>query len=339
MNLSNELENLEFLSDTTVVSEILKYVDLFSRIFACVVHVVYFVLLIRVRTFRTRTTFFMHHLNATGFLYCAHTLCYFIYAHPKFESEHVNDFLCTLSEILWGTLKYLRSYSLLQLGLYRFVGVFDLKRFKLINKSNRFIVWSTASLWVGCIGTFLITKLAFQTTFAYYNCMDGYSISTIHMLGYLLFSSILSIILPMMAMFIILFMIRDRLKLNMMKISPSKWRFKLSEKKVAVVGEAYGEMVTNRQRVDSKFDSSSVRSFVREELTTQQRLIKKMLLLNVCYLLISISSFLLYLKLFIIDFYFLRQIARIVTLLVQSFIPIISILYYWKVIILKYSRA
>ena len=121
-------------SDSFIIA--LKDVDYVVRVVSLLLFVIYFVLVLILRELRTKNLLYVHHANAIGFVFVLMYMVYFNATTPSTSNPSVNVSLCKLTEFIWGILKYLRSYSILLIALYRFVAVKYVNVFKRINKSH-----------------------------------------------------------------------------------------------------------------------------------------------------------------------------------------------------------
>lgn len=317
MNLSQEYQTLEWYVEDSLAADMFKYIEMFVRVISVLIHFVYFMILFLISKFHTKPYLYLHHMNFIGFIYCLHFCFYFYYSHPQLSNPGLENLLCTLSEFLWGLLKYLRAYSLLMLAFYRHVSIFNYELYQKLNKSNFSIVTPIILLWIISLVLFLFTKFAFKITYGYYNCYDGFSTSYDSSLNYYIVSSILGNIVPLILVFIIILKISFKLKPDLVKIIPEKL-FKKTQ-----------ENLNDPKNV--------AQNIANEELSSQRRFLKKLITFYVFFLAMLFTSLFLNLRDIITNYYFYIVISRILNIFFQALVPITSLYYYRELIFQKFS--
>ena len=130
----SKLNNTPFLSmeDNLIIS----YFDQTSQIISLLIHSGYFLIAFFVKCFHGRTHIYLHHVNVISLLYVIHFMFYFGSRSRSIKSSVKPEFLCTLSELSWSILKYLRMFSLTLLAVYRYWAVFKMKFYKKLNSKK-----------------------------------------------------------------------------------------------------------------------------------------------------------------------------------------------------------
>lgn len=171
------------------MDNVFKFISLF-------LHVVYLLLLVISSHTRRRQLLFVNHAIIVSFVYSLILLAFVFRDKPNFDSAHLNELICTISEIVWSLSYFARMYSILLIAVYRYIATYKLSLFKRINKSRiNLAVWIVL-MWVVSIGLSLTAKFAFSTTYGETMCLDGQSTYLVNSLLNFLFKLVLSVIIP-----------------------------------------------------------------------------------------------------------------------------------------------
>jgi hypothetical protein len=186
-NYLNTTNTTEFLQN----DHYLMLIDYSIRVVATLIHVFYFLIVFKSNELKKRTYIFLHHVNLVSLIYCIHYTCYIGNRYPNFSQIWLNHLLCTLSELLWMNLKLMRMYSIILLAIYRYIGVYKNSLFKEINKKSKYIYFLIALTWLISIILTLILKFSLQTTYSIWFCTNGNSQSILN--SFLYFSLIVTL--------------------------------------------------------------------------------------------------------------------------------------------------
>jgi hypothetical protein len=264
-------------------------------------------------------------------MFCVMYIFYFEQTLPSFPNNpRLNNLLCVLSEINWSMLKYLRSYSILLIALYRFLAVFYLTLFKKLNSSLIWLILPLLVLWLFSAIIFVSTKFGFQTTYGSLYCIDGFTTYLPNAIGYLTVTTIISLILPFLCITIIYYLIKKNSNANEKKINfetcNGEGTRRTTIEPSLTLGGFFGRRFTQGS---SQMDANKSIKIKKQELNKTKRLNRQLIALNICYLLSFSVAFVLNFRYIIADFntrfYFWRQILRILNVFFQSLIPIVSL--------------
>lgn len=153
-----------------------KYLDAFSRYSNLCANVSYFLALLLVKRLRKFSYYHIHHINFIGLVSAILVTAWSFDIYPTFENPILNQVLCYISEVFWGTLKFIRAYAILVLALYRYIGVFKPKSFRFIISSYKYALLTTAFSWFVSLMIFFIAKYSIGTSYGY-KCFDGFSLN------------------------------------------------------------------------------------------------------------------------------------------------------------------
>lgn len=333
-NLSNNTnKSTALVLQESLFISILSYVDFVNRISSILIFAGYFTLVFFNKKLQNKNLFYVHHSNFVGFLFCLMYIFYFSSNQPNFTDPNLNDLYCKLTEIAWSMLKYLRPFSLLIVALYRFLGVFYNNFFKKINKSKFYIFLPVFVVWMFTIVVFLSTKFGLQTTYGSLYCIDGYSNIFENRLTYLILTSFISIFLPFSSILIIYIAIR--IKINTFPSNSKIRRLAHSTASIQPVGfetkissiSAMDDFSSNK--LEARPNSSSHASKKKSEMSKNKKFNEQLIAMGVCYLMCFLVSFVLNFRYIIpnfnVYFYYYRQLLRILNILFQSMVPIISL--------------
>lgn len=324
---SNRNSTVVFVPDarTVFIVDIMFKFDVFLRIYSACVHIFYFVLIFKIRSMRTKTSFYAHHVNLVSFLFNLHYIVYYDYVRPNFKSELANRVMCTLSEVIWAVLKNLRTYSIALIAFYRLLALFKNSYYKFINSSVMSLLLPLWVVYAWVVGLFVVTKCSLGTTYGPLYCFDGYSAAFFNSFVYFLVHSCVGIILPTAFTVVVYVVILKKIRLVSVKYDPHEF-----------VG---GSNSAHKKRSTSSSSLSNVTVFVpanrllklKNYKKFQLQLSKQFLLMDVCEIVSSLMVIGLGMRYIFpnLNEYYnvVRFSLRTVNLLTQSFIPIISIVY------------
>lgn len=204
-----ELNNLTKYEELDHLKNILHTFDIVVRFISLVLHIIFILVFIVSKSYRISSLLFINNANIVSFLYTGLMCSYSFSRYPAFQNENLNKILCSISEILWASMKYLRVYSILLIAVYRYIAVFKMKLFKKINKSVKLIISPILVLWIATLVVPVAIKYMLNTKNYYLYCLDGYSDVFLNRFLYFLLNLILSIITPsILILFIYIFIIK-----------------------------------------------------------------------------------------------------------------------------------
>ena len=196
------------------IINILNYVDLTVRVVSALTFVAYFALVAFKRELRKANLFYVHNANFVNLAWVLIFIGFFNSTAPNFSSDYLNHVFCVLIEILFGWFKYLRSYSVLLIAIYRFNAVFFINFHRQLHKRSLYVFLPVLATWTLTLLLALASKYAFQTTYSASLCMDGYSDVFANLVNYLITTSVLSILVPFILTMIIYYLIKHKLSQN-----------------------------------------------------------------------------------------------------------------------------
>lgn len=191
-NVTNAPSSPALQSDLFVT--ILTYVDYVNRILSMLIYITYAVFVVKYKFLRHKSLIYVHHSNLVGFLFCVMYIFYFGSSLPATSNSYANLVFCVMSEIIWSLLKYLRSYSILLIALYRLLAVFFIQLFKFFNRSYWLLLMPILLSWIFSGVVFVATKYGFHTTYGSLYCIDGLGRSLDETINYLIVTSVVSYI-------------------------------------------------------------------------------------------------------------------------------------------------
>ena len=284
-----------------VMIDALNYIDLTIRCLTTAIFLAYFALVACFKEQRKASLVYVHHANFVNMIYTLIFLCFFNSTYPNLGSENVNNAFCQLVEILFGLLKFLRSYSVLLIALYRLAAVYAIDFYRHVNKSSWKIPVSVAILWLLSITLALSTKYATRTTYHKSLCLDGYSNEMASIIAYMVVTSLVGILLPSSLALVIYYMVRHKLN--------------------KTENRAADSMTKRGQRLNTQllaFNVSSTISFSIAFVQTFRYIIPE----------------------FNTTMYFVRQLLRIINLASIATFPVISLYFnpVWRIWTLRSGR-
>lgn len=320
--------------DSSLFVQILTYVDYVNRVLSMIIFFTYFMLILKLKFMRHKSLIYVHHSNFVGFLFCLMYIFYFTTTAPNLPNQYLNLIFCVMSEVTWSMLKYLRSYSILLIAIYRFAAVFHINQFKKLNSSYCALLLPILVLWLLSLIFFLSTKFGFKTTYGSLFCIDGNAISLSDRINYLIVTSILSILIPFTSITLIYCLIKIKLSqtetnLNQQKLGVRK-SSSIGANVIAIELSNSQEMSqTGATTSNTKTGAEKTLKMKTYELKKTQRLNQQLIALNICYFMAFLVSFVLNFRYIIPDFnqrfYYFRQLLRILNVFFQSMIPVLSL--------------
>lgn len=295
---------------------LVKFLDILDNIVRCfflATHIFYVLIIILFKEYQKVSYFNMHHTNIIGLLHAIHYVAWINQTHPTFRNEYLNNVVCVMSEITWAVLKNARAYSIVVLAVFRYIAVFKSQLFSKIVNSLKFTLLSALFVWIVSPLIFVIAKYSSNTNPGTILCLDGSSTSEIDSIVYFLIATIFGIVLPIIVVNILYFFIRKRLS----KISKNLNRPRTNQNQ------------TNASQINKK------------DRRKEKRLALQFVLLN--SLEIASCVFLTFLIVSNLiphmnqDYYYIRQVSRILNNISQALIPFVSTLFHIKMLQFKYS--
>ncbi|RNA04006.1 hypothetical protein BpHYR1_006924 [Brachionus plicatilis] len=153
-----------------------NYLDLITRFVSFFVHILYGLIVFFNKKLHKRSYIYMHHVNFISFVYILHFMCYFFNRTVTLGDEYqLEETVCTLSEIVWRLLAFLRTYSILLLAIYRYSAVSWLNIHKKLNSKLSYLMVPIGITWL-MAGLFtLVVKLSLKTTYSRSFCTPGFA--------------------------------------------------------------------------------------------------------------------------------------------------------------------
>lgn len=268
----------------------------------------------------------------TGLVYCVLFLFYIETNYPTF-TENINNLLCSINEVFWIVIKIMRIISIFLLAFYRYLATFYINIFRLLNKSSTHFLTLIIFSWMFAIGLSFLIKYSFQTTYSIWFCTDGYSESITNSIGYYVVLLALNIALNV-GVILIYLRILSKLKKFARKAKKFDKNINLNLENIT-----QNEMVN----VSSIFslrhkDSRQVVIIESKRVSKEHSFAKQFIIINVFVVLGTIFSMLVnfskviaahpYLMHLDKEFEMIRPILRIISLFLQSLIPILSLVSY-----------
>ena len=266
----------------------------------------------------------MHHVNIVSFFYVIHYVAYFNQRTVKIGT-HLGGVLCQISEFIWGIQKFLRTYSILLLAIYRYLAVYQINYYRKLNNKPIYMFISIGFIWFISILITLILKLSFKSSYSVYFCSPGYSDVILNIILYFIIVNILCNILPISVVVIFYILISNQLKLNRKNLN-DHFISSLKMSKIDPVVES-----------NCKCNSPPVSDHMNRVKLIELKFAKQMILINIFNIISSAFSILVNFQMVLaahesfnyLDEFFLelRPLFRGIFLVCQTFIPVLSILY------------
>jgi hypothetical protein len=327
MNVTINQTNITASDLTPIIITVLTYIDDVNRIVSMAVFGVYFILVILISELRKRSLLYLHHANLMGFMFSLMYIFFYINSMPNF-TPYFNKIFCTASEATWSLLKYLRPYSILVIAFYRLIEAYNPKLFKEFNSSLITISMPIALVWITALILFLSTKYGFETTYGSPYCIDGFSTDTSDVVNYLIVTTVLSMIVPLILITLLLIRIHSQLNYLWDNINKQLIERKANEQ-IAFIHLRYAfkfDEITATRAVHEKEERK-----IKSELRRSREQNKQLMCLILCDVICFAASFVLSFRYIIPDFnskfYYFRQILRIVNVFSQTMIPCVSLYY------------
>lgn len=287
----------ETISIPNSFQNILNTLDIFVRCTFLTINTSYFLLVFLIKDLQKISYFNMHHSNFIGLclsiIYCS----WINQTNPTIKNEFLKDFVCSLSEIGWSLFRTARAYSILALAAYRYLAVYHSHLFQKVSMSKGYTFLTVALVWFIPTIIFIVFKFAFDTKPGLL-CLDGFNSNLFDSITYYAFTTVLGLMMPIFLVVFIYILIHNKL----IQVASS---------------------------VGKNCDLKKTQKNIKESKLVHQFIILNMLEISSCFfwILINVSS---WIPNFNTNFYFLRQIWRILNNCSQSIIPIVSIVYHPK---------
>lgn len=310
------MNNTTLVNRTIIpVQQMPVFIDYSARAFCLFVHSVYFILVLSQQELRKLSLIHMHHTNILG-LITGLTYCIWIpWTLPNTGNKQLDSILCSFSELLWALIKFTRSYSIAVLAVYRLIAVYRVNLFKKIVKNIKLYVLSILMVWLVSSAVFFIGKYSSNTGPGPIYCIDGSSPVFINTLIYYVVISLLGFFLP--ASVVITAYVLIQKKLNSMETKLGAAR-------------STGRTETLSEATESAMNSS-LSTLTHHRKRKEKKLAKQLIIINllelstcVCYVLIVSTNVI---TIFSNQYFFVRQILRLAILILQSFIPVASLVF------------
>ena len=175
---------------------VLLVVDLIVRSLALLSHTAYFLTVFLVKKLRAFSLLYLHMVNLYGFLFILHFAFYMGSSMPNFRDEKLNKVLCSMSELVWAASKFLRSFSILLLAVFRMFAVKHNHHFKKWSTSTPLILSPIAMVIIVSVALVVATKFSFNTSHGPPFCYDGYTTEFRNGMNYFIVTSLLGIAIP-----------------------------------------------------------------------------------------------------------------------------------------------
>jgi hypothetical protein len=206
MNINN---NTSSIANTFEIS--IHYLDIISRFMVLFSNITYFIIIFSFKKLKNITYFQMHHVNLIGLIQGIILTSWSFNIYPAIGDPILDAILCYISEILWGTLKHIRAYSVLVLAMYRYVAVFNATYFKTFSKCYKYLILSSLFVWLIPFILYFITKYSTNSTYGLF-CRDGFNTNTTLFITYFTVTSLIGFILPTLFITFIYVKITNKIK-------------------------------------------------------------------------------------------------------------------------------
>lgn len=309
MNNSNLSENATFFNIYNLVFNsynVANYFDWIFRILSLLIHILYVIIVVINKKLQTRAYIYTHHVNIVSLAYILHFVSFLNNRTASYgENLDLKVFFCTLSEISWSLLAYMRTYSILLLALYRYCAVCKIKIHRLINTKLFYIYLPIIFLWLGSIILTIALKFSLKTTHSVYYCTPGYSDNFLVIIINQFLVNIISNVIPVLLVIVLYAKILQSLKKNKKRLN--------------------------------KYSKNSSKQSKRNEY----ELAKQFIFINFCTILSSILSIVINLIMVMASYQFtknqinkldqiyieVRPALRTIFIFFQTCLPILSIIY------------
>ena len=335
-------------SSSAQVVSIMNYIDITVRVLSLLTHLGYVLITITHKELRFRSLLFMHNANFIGLVSSIMFAAWINTTVPSIADPFWYRFVCSIAEASWVIIKYSRAYSILVLGVFRFIAVFYINLYKKLAQSVWFMAFGCLVPWLLAALVFLIAKFSAHTTYAPILCSDGYTTILRDSILYYLLTTSLGYLLPIIFVILLFIAVNQRLvqvskKLNKKKpaVHPPTQSHPLESSRVTkqlpvIAKNRPGEMaedtsVHHQKSIASTAGNAEIKVKKREN-RRERTLAFQFMTLNTLELISAIALTCININLFVPNFnttyYYMRQLFRIVSNLAQSLIPVISIVFH-----------
>ena len=305
---------------------ILLGLDIASRCLSLASHLVYFIIILSIKELRAISLIYMHQVNFYGLLFILHFCAYIGTNNPVFENQTLDVVLCTMSEIAWSALKYLRSYSVLLLAIFRMVAVVNSHLFRKWVKSPKWIVSCMMAQILLCVLLTVLSKLVIQTTYGDVLCDDGYNVNFYVGLYYFLLTSIFGMFFP--CMLVTMFYIYTKYAMSLYPVyhnRSTRNSVRLANSSLSIF--FHSSLSTIKMNGQTQNPQNISLRFPKKNLSGKAQLARQFLIINFCLLLSLFAFILLNLANLIEEFnsewFHFRLIIRIISILSGEIVPIV----------------
>ncbi|RNA17264.1 hypothetical protein BpHYR1_010238 [Brachionus plicatilis] len=311
-NVSVCAPNFDAVSNTSLVT---NYIDIAVRFVSVCVHLVYAAIVLNVKKLRNSSYMLMHHVNLVSFIYVLQYMAFISQRTLLFGNLITLEIvLCTISELSWSVFRFLRTYSILLLAIYRYISVNNIQLLRKLNRKKNLLLIICCT-WLAALLLTLVLKFSLSTTYSVFFCSPGYSDSIVLILINFVMVNFLSNVLP--TTFILVLYVSISRKINKSK---AKLRKRVADNKVS-----------------QSASSSSGSNELCKTKAIELKFAKQFFFINLISVLASLCSiFVDFLMVFAshrnfcyFDVLFMefRPVIRVLFLICQSFIPVLSIFY------------
>lgn len=323
------MENSSF-SNTTVnlVVQLPPILDYSFRVVFLVIHAIYFVIVAIFPSLQKMSLIHVHHTNLIGLLNGIHYCIWISWNQPNTGNPAVDSFLCTFAETFWALSKFARCFSILVLAVYRVIAVYRVHLFKRIADSKVISFITMSLVWIVSAVIFIVSKFVAGTVPGLIYCYDGYSPSMEVSIIYYVITSVLGYLMPVSL--IIVAYVFIQIKLNSVGSKLHKGNGKTSSKVAPSV--ASNTQITSTSENSIGTSTSVINQTMSQSLRNRERSLARQFIIINCFeigsciffVFLSSSNVIL---IFNTKYYFVRQVSRILNLICQTAIPIVSLIY------------
>lgn len=233
MNLTTNSTNVNsssinaFASVMSTISNVATYTSMG-------LHIVYYIFIVVSKSLRKRTMLYANHAILASSFYLIISIGYIPSQYPSFADPNVNRLFCSISEIFWIFSSYIRMYSIFLIAVYRYLAVFKIAWYQMINDSLVYLLLPLVFVWAISIGFPIGAKFIFHTSVSPILCLDGLSNSINETWSYFFFNFTIMAFFPTVSIIVIYFMITRKLnsmtqvlnkkRVVSLEITYSRWR-------------------------------------------------------------------------------------------------------------------
>jgi hypothetical protein len=327
-----------------VLWRVLTVIDVIARSYGVSIHLFYIFILIISKKLQTRTMLYVNHAIITNSFYVTIMFMYLFSDRPRTDNQIFNEFVCTVSEIIWGSSLYLRIYSILLIAIYRYLAVFKIYSYKKMNDSLTYLIGPIIIVWLFSVGCPIILKNSLGTTPNPVFCLDGNSTIFLNTVLYFCIMYTLMLLLPTIAIFVLYSMIMIRLRQMGRKLrhagsnsfSHSDAR---THNKTQTNTQAQFSTDENYSNINNKNNNMKNSTKLNKEKKFANQFILMCISVIVSDLVVSIFSVRGIIPNYFAIFFYWRPILRSTLQIAFSLIPIISIYYNFSKINLYVKRV